>query len=128
MLRKLGIIFLSLSGAFSTQAYAVSNQVFSQGLAVEYELQPNDPLILSKIFFWQISAVCTVTSDAEENPISIKMLRRTGSFNGVPLSAGDTTGLVLHPGDKLNIIAESGSKVELVNMGDVVVRASCATS
>ena len=127
-MRKIGITLLCASGLFSTQAFSLTEHVFTQGLAVEYELTPNEPQILSNIFFWTVKAVCTVISDVPDNSISVKMLRKTGSVNGIPLTVGDTTGLMMNPGDKLNITADSGAKVELLNLGTVAIKASCTAA
>ncbi len=128
MIRKLGITLLCAGGLFSTQTFSITNHVFTQGLAVEYELPPNDPQVFSNIFFWTLKAVCTVISDVPDNSISIKMLRKTGSVNGIQLTVGDAEGLMMHPGDKLNITAESGAKVELLNLGNISIKASCSAA
>lgn len=128
MMRKLGIALLCAGALFSSHAFSITEHVFTQGLAVEYEFTPNEPQVLSNIFFWTVKAVCTVISDVPDNAISIKMLRKTGSVNGIPLTVGDSTGLTINPGDKLNITADSGAKVELVNLGNVSIRASCTTA
>ena len=99
-----------------------------QGITVEYELKPNEPQVFSNIFFWTIKAVCTVISDAPDNAISIKMLRKTGNVNGIPLTAGDMAELLVHPGDKLYITANSGANVELINLGIASIHASCTTA
>ena len=128
MMRKIGLTLLCASGLFSTPAFSITEHVLTQGLAVEYQFTPNEPQVLSNIFFWTIKAVCTVISDVPDNAISIKMLRKTGSVNGIPLTVGDSTGLMMNSGDKLNIIADSGAKVELVNLGNVAIRASCSAA
>lgn len=127
MIRKIGFTLLCASGLLTTNAFSVTYHNFTQGLAVEYELPANDPQVFSNIFFWKIKATCTIISDPPENPLSVKMLRKTGSVNQIPLSAGDSMGLVVQPGDKLNVTADSGAKVELLNLGPKTIRASCST-
>lgn len=128
MMRKIGIGLLCAGGLFSTQAFTMTDHVFTQGLAVEYELPPHAPQSFANIFFWTIKAVCTVVSEVPNNTISIKMLHKTGEVNGIPLTVGDTTLFSAHSGDKLYITANSGAKVELLNLGDVSIKASCAAA
>ncbi len=128
MMRKIGVTLLCAGGLFTTSAFSVTHHVFTQGIAVEYELLPNDPQVFSNIFFWTVKAVCTVISDVPENSITVTMLRKSGSVNGIPLIAPDTIGLTAQPSDKLNITADSGAKVELLNLGTHAIKASCATA
>jgi hypothetical protein len=128
MIQKIGVALLCACSIFSTSTFSATNHVFMQGLTVDYEIKPNEPQVFSNIFFWTIKAVCTVISEAPDNSISVKMLKKTGSINGIPLTAGDTTELVVHPGDKLYITANSGANVELTNQGIVSIHASCATN
>ncbi len=128
MIRKIGYTLLCGCSLFTTNAFSTTNHLLSQGLVIEYELPVNDPQIFSNIFFWTLKATCTIISDTNENPISVKMLRKTGSINDTPLTTGDSMGLVVQPGDKLNITAVSGAKVELVNHGLKSIKASCSTT
>ena len=128
MLRKIGFSLLCGCGLFSTTAFSLTTHIFAQGMAIEYELPANDPQVFSNIFFWTLKATCTILSDTNENPISVKMLRKTGSVNDTQLTTGDSMGLVVQPGDKLNITAVSGAKVELVNRGSRTIKANCSTT
>lgn len=127
MIRKFSLIIFCAIGLFTINAHARANHSFAQGLAIEYELPPNDPQVFSNIFFWTVSATCTVISEVEDNLISINMLRKAGAVNGIELITGDSMNLFLHPGDQLKIRAESGSKVELTNLGTVPIKTSCTT-
>ncbi len=77
--------------------------IFCHKLAVEYEFPPNSPQVFANIFFWTIKASCTVTSNTPNHFMAIKMLHKTGAFNGRQLTAGDETGLVSQPGDVLQL-------------------------
>lgn len=127
MLRKIGVTLLCATGLFATNAFSTTEHLFTQGLAVEYELPPNDPQVFSNIFFWEVKAICIVISDVQDNTIRIKMLRKSGSVNGLNLTTDDVTSLTAHPGDKLHITAASGAKVELTNVGAQPIKASCST-
>ncbi len=71
----------------------------------------------SNIFFWKIKATCTIISEDLGNPLTVKMLRKTGSVNETFLSPGESIGLTVQSGDKFNVTADSGAKVQLVNLG-----------
>lgn len=128
MIRKIGLALLCTCGLYNTGSFSMENHIFTQGVAIEYELPVNDPQVFSNIFFWTLKATCVIVSDIAENPISVKMLRKTGSVNDTQLITGDSMGLVVQPGDRLNITAVSGAKVELVNHGNKTIKATCSTS
>lgn len=128
MIRKIGVSLLCAGSLFTTCAFSTSDHVFTQGLAIEYELPTNEAQTFSNIFLWTIKAVCTVISDAPDNPLTIKMLRKTGVVNGDPLKSGDLVNLIVHPGDKLYITADPAAKVELMNTGPQTIKASCASA
>lgn len=127
MIRKIGLALLCSCGLYNTSSFSMENHIFTQGVAIEYELPVNDPQVFSNIFFWTLKATCVIVSDTATNPISVKMLRKTGSVNDTQLTTGDSLGLVVQPGDKLNITAVSGAKVELLNRGNKTIKASCST-
>jgi hypothetical protein len=112
-------------GLCATPSFAATEHPFTQGISIEYELLPNEPQVFSNVFFWEIKAVCTIISNTPDNKISIKMLRKTGSVNGVPLTTDEITYLTGQPGDKLYITAPSGAKVELTNLGAQSIKTSC---
>ena len=128
MIRKIGVALLCVGGLFATNAFSITNHEFKQGLTVEYELAPNDPQVFSNVFFWTIKSTCTVISEFPDNSIFTTMIRKSGSVNGIPLTAPDAMSLTAQPGDKLNITAESGAKVELVNLGLYTIKASCSAA
>lgn len=125
MIRKMGISLLCAGSLLATNVSALTQHEFKQGLTVEYELPPNDPQVFSNVFFWTVKATCTVISEYADNTIFTTMLKRSGSVNGIPLTAPETMFLTVQPGEKLHISAESGAKVELVNVGLYTIKASC---
>ena len=125
MLRQIGLILLCVSNILATPAFSMTEHLLVQGRPIEFALIPNDPQVFSNIFFWKIQAVCTILGETAAAPISAKMLRKTGTINETLLGTGDSSGLVVEPGDKLFITADSGAKVELVNLGEETIIASC---
>lgn len=128
MTRKIGFTLLCASGLLSASAFATNYHTFQQGLAIEYELPANAPQVFSNIFFWKIKATCVIISENTGNPLSVKMLRKTGSVNETPLETGESLGLTVQSGQTFNVTADSGAKVELVNLGDKAIKASCLTA
>lgn len=128
MLRKIGVGLLCAGSLLcASNAFSTTEHILSQGLAVEYEFQPNNPQVFSNIFFWTIRASCTVVSNTPDHLMAAKMLHKTGAVNGRALSSGDEIVIMSQPGDVLQITADPGSKVELTNRGTDIIRASCTT-
>ena len=125
-MRKISLLCVIIMSILTTHAFSSNHQIVQQGLTMEYELPPTEPLVFSNIFFWEIKAVCTVISEVPNNTLAVKMLRKTGSVNSQELTSGDLISLTVQPGDKLYIVASSGSQVELTNMGNDTIRASCS--
>lgn len=128
MIRKIVMSLLCASGLWASNAIATTEHVFSQGMAIEYELPVNDPQVFSNIFFWTIKANCMLTSEAPENIISVKMLKKSGTVNTRELVSGDSVELLVQTGETIFIAAESGAKVELNNLGTKKVMASCSSA
>ena len=126
MLRKLGYSLLIASGMFSSTSFAMHNYNLQAGPAYEYELPSNDPVVFSNVFMWQIKANCTILSEDEDNYISFRILKKSGSINATPLSSGDEMSLIVHPYDTFYIVALPGAKVELLNRGDKSIAARCS--
>lgn len=131
MLRKIGLLLLCAGGIVATPIFSMTEHLFMQGRPIEYALTPNDPQVFSNIFFWKIQAVCTILGESDGAPgthISARMLRKSGTINDTRLATGDSIGLVVQPGDKLFITADSGAKVEMVNLGEETIIASCIST
>ena len=129
MIRKIGFTLLCAGGLLTTQTFATTYHNFQKGLSIDYELPVNDPQVFSNIFFWQIKATCIISSKsvAVENPLSVKMVHKTGQINETRLSENQSITLTVQAGDRLDVIAESGAKVKLVNQGTQPIKASCTT-
>lgn len=126
MLRKIGLTVLCATGLFSTNAFSAIEHSFSQSVtSYEFVLPSNEPQIFTNTFFWSVEAICTIISDASENPFSFTVLRKSGTLNGVQLSKGDAMELIVHSGEQLHISAASGGRIELINRGETTFKASC---
>lgn len=128
MIRKIGLPLFCVVGLFSSNIFATSSQVFSLGSGIDYVLPVNEPQLISNPFLWTIKAVCTIKSDDNDNFLSFKVTRKTGSLNGAKLSSGDSMKVSLHANEKIYITAVSGAEVELINVGAKVIKAECSVS
>lgn len=125
MIRALSLTILCSMGLFSSNAFSFAEHALSQGLPYEFTFPSNEPQVLVNTSFWALDGTCTIISDVEDNPFSFKVLRKSGSLNGILLSKDDSMSLTVHPGDLLHITAASGGKLELVNHGTSTIKASC---
>ena len=128
MFRKIGLTALFAACIFSSNAFSATQQIFSMGSSYEFTLPPNAPQVFNNIFFWSISADCSITSYSDSNLFSFTVLRKAGSLNSIPLSQGDAMVLVVHPGDVIHIMAQSGGRIELTNHGDSPIKATCSSA
>jgi hypothetical protein len=124
MIRKIGLAALCLAGLFSTNVYSTTEHSF-QLLTYPFTFPPNDPQVFTNTLFWSIDATCTIHSKDDFTPFTVTVLRKSGTLNGIPLEKGDKIELSVRPNEQLHITAVSGGRVELVNLGDKTIDASC---
>ncbi len=143
MMKKIGLTLLCASSLLTTNAFSTNYSTFAQGRGIEYEIPVNNSLVITNILFWQVKAVCVITSenmcqpmnvsfksDSNHlgNPLTVTMLRKSGSVNDKPLSTGESIDLNVQAGDVFYVTADSGAKVELFNLGQQPIKASCSTA
>ncbi|EHL32846.1 hypothetical protein [Legionella drancourtii] len=128
MLRKISFGLLCIAASLSTSSYALENNIMlQQGVTIEYELPPNQPQIFSNYMFWTIEANCKMITEDENDDLHVVALARKGKVNDVPLSTGQSLQITIHPNENLKISADSGAKVQITNLGQHMVKASCST-
>ena len=125
MLRKLSLAALCATTLLSNVVFSATENVFPQSTHYDFILPAHEPQIFSNAFMWTVDSKCTIITDVESTPFSLKVLRKSGSLNGVKLSKGDSMDVIVHPGDKLHITAASGGRVELTNNGEETIKARC---
>lgn len=130
MIRKIGLSILFATNLITTDVFSATEYTWSQATMPPFVvvLEPNEPNPITNTWFWAIEGVCTIVSDVESTPISVSILRKSGSLNGVPLSKGEKMDLIVHPDEKLYISAASGGRVELINHGEQVIKAVCSST
>lgn len=128
MLRKICLGFMCMAAAVSTSSYSMENNSFqAQGVTMEFELPPNQPQVFTNYMFWIIEANCKMSTEDESNPLNAVALAKKGKINDVILSAGQSLQVTIHAGENLKLSADSGAKVEITNLGQHMVKASCTT-
>lgn len=125
--KLLGALLVASSILIQGQALATTYQ-FQAGPAVDYSLEPHKPEEFSNVFMWKVKATCKIITQEEQVPIAFKVLRKKGSVNNTSMSAGDSLTLTFYPNQKVEIVAEAGGVVQLENLGEKTISASCTTS
>ena len=126
MLRKIGFTLLCAVTSLSTPSYSM-NHSLQQGVTLEYELPSHDPQLFINYMFWSVEATCTITSEDETVELFAEGLAKKGKINDITLSAGQTMKLNVHSGEGIKLSADSGAKVQITNLGNHLVRATCTS-
>ncbi len=122
----LGALLVVSSALAQNSAIAATYQ-FQSGPPVEYSLPPHTPQEFSNVFMWKVKASCKIITKETQVPIAFKVLRKKGAVDGINMSVGDSITLVFYPDQKVEITAESGGVVQLENLGEKTISASCTT-
>lgn len=107
-------------------AFSMSEHILQTGVPMEIVLASNDPKVFPNVFMWTVKGHCTVISDEQDNYLSFKALRKTGSVNGIQLTEGNSLSLIVHPNETISVTADPNAKVEIVNTGLNTVKAICS--
>lgn len=126
MLREISFGLLCMAACYGSNSYSMNNEIMPfQGVTIEYELEPNKPQLFTNYMFWAIEANCVVyTEDASDTLYALGRTKKA-KINDIPISAGQSLQVSVHPNENLKINADSGAKVEITNLGEHTVRASC---
>lgn len=128
MFKKISFSFLCIAVLISSNSHSMpldSTQPI-RGVSLEYSFLPNQPQTISNFFIWSIDAHCIVSSESSDNELNITALSKKGKINDLPLSSGQSMKINVHPNDVLRIMAEPGAKVEITNLGQFLVKATCS--
>ncbi len=128
MLRKISFGLLCMAASLNANSTDIieNNLMPIQGITFDYDLVPNQPQIFTNYMFWMVEANCKITSQDESDDLQISALAKKGKINNIPLSAGQSIQITVHSRENLKIAADSGAKVEIINLGQHTVKASCS--
>lgn len=117
---------LMVSFFIATPVFASNQHVLQIGPYFDYLLPSNQPQIFSNIFRWTIYAECSIIKGGDENKLTFKILRKTGTLNDITLSRGESLTINLMHQEKFLMIAVPGAAVEITNESDLDVVARCS--
>ncbi|MGL5742977.1 MAG: hypothetical protein ACRCXC_10805 [Legionella sp.] len=125
MLRKFGLGLLCIAASFSTSSYSMESHSLIQGTTFEVELPPNTAQLFVNYMFWTVETNCKIDTEDQSNNLYVEAMVKKGKVNDVPVSAGDKLTITVHQNDNLRISADSGAKVQITNLGEHKVKATC---
>ncbi|GGI78597.1 hypothetical protein [Legionella impletisoli] len=126
MIRKIGLTTLLMTSLFSSNpALSAHENYLTPGVSISYELKPNSPELVTNVSWWPISAECTLGTEEGSTKISVLNSKKSVSINGSKLTPNQKIVLDVKDKQVLAILADSGAQVELINLGEKVIRATC---
>ncbi|MFJ1268285.1 hypothetical protein ACD661_06935 [Legionella lytica] len=129
MLRKIGFGLLCMAASLNTHAYSLETpEMQARAITVDYEFLPNQPLILANYMFWTINANCVITTENPSATLKVVAIAKKGKINDIPLAAGESIQVPVFNGETLRLSADSGARVEITNLEQLTVKASCTTA
>jgi hypothetical protein len=128
MKKKIGLFLCGLGCLISSAYTSPSNEFIpTLGMAFPIELLPNEPQSFFNPLSFTIRLNCTLISQESEIQLAFSILRKSGTINNVTVNAGDTITMSFMPNEQVELSALPGGKVELTNIGEEAVTASCYT-
>lgn len=127
MIRKMLISLSLILSIISQPSFATREIMLSMGSDIEFNFQANEAQVFTNAFPWLLNVSCTITcDDVVKNAMQVNVLKKNGSLNNMPLKAGDFMCLDVYNRDTFKISAVSGAKVQIKNIGQGPIKASCA--
>lgn len=125
MLKKIGLTLLCVAASLSTPTFAMVEHTLQPAMTLEYDLPPNQPQVFVNYMIWEINANCTISGVDSTNQLFAEALSKSGKINDITLTKGSTMTVEVHPGDNLKLTAQGGAKVQITNLGEHTVKATC---
>lgn len=94
--------------------------------SMELTLAPHGSKLIENTYGFSLNATCTMTNNNGKNTIQLKVVENTGTVNGKHLTKGQSTSLVVKGKKSVSVHAEPGSKVNIQNLGDNLIQATCS--
>lgn len=127
MLRTMGFSLLCVLASLSAPSYSLTIHSLQQGVTIEYDLPPQEPQLFINYMFWAIEARCKITMEDKNVDLFAKAIAKKGKINDIPLTAGQSLQLNVRIGESLKLNADSGAKVEITNLSNRPVHATCTS-
>jgi hypothetical protein len=95
--------------------------------SMDITLAPHGSKMIENNFSFSLDANCIVhAKDAGKNKIRLHVLEHQGAVNGQKLDKGQSTSVVIQGQKSLSVHAEPGSKVNIQNLSDSPLEATCS--
>ena len=125
MLRKVGFTLLCAAISIGTPCYSMATHTLRPGVTLEYDLPPHTPQLFVNYMYWSVEALCTIVMEDEAVDLFVEAIDRTGKINDIPIVKGEKRTVPVVAGDKLKLNADARAKVQITNMSDRMVHATC---
>ncbi len=95
--------------------------------SMDISLAPHGSKLIENNFSFSLDANCVVRSQGEgKQTIRLHVLKENGVINGKKLDKGESTSVVINGSKSVSVHAEPGSKVNIQNLGDGPLEATCS--
>lgn len=95
--------------------------------SMDITLAPHGSKLIENHFSFSLDANCVVhTQDQGKKTIRLHVLEENGVVNGKKLDKGESTSVVINGSKSLSVHAEPGSKVNIQNLSDSPLEATCS--
>ncbi len=90
-------------------------------------LSAHETKVLTNYYLWTYHTTCNIKTDNKNDKIQIKVVKNSGTVNGKILTSGQSKIIDLKSNSHIYVSAESGTEINLINLGDSDLQASCST-
>ena len=95
--------------------------------SMELTLAPHGSKLIENNQSFSLNANCVVHAKQEgKNTLRLNVVENNGTINGKKLDKGQSTSLVIHGEKSLTVHAEPGSKVNIQNLSNTTLEATCS--
>jgi len=94
---------------------------------MQISLKAHGSKLIENNYSFSLDATCTIHTDKEKsNTIRLHVVKNSGIVNGRHLSKGQSTSVVVKGQEALSVHASPGSKVNIQNLGNNPIQATCS--
>lgn len=95
--------------------------------SMELSLAPHGSKLIENTYGFALHATCMIHSDKKNsNTLRLNVVEKTGVVNGKHLTKGQSTSVVVRGQKALSVHANPGSKVNIQNLSDNAIQATCS--
>lgn len=94
--------------------------------SMQLNLAAHGSKLIENTYGFSLDANCTITNQKGKNKIKLQVVENTGTVNGKHLTKGQSTSVTVQGQKEISVHAEPGSKVNVLNLSDNPVQATCS--